>query len=300
MNKIYSYLLKSIGVLLFFQACTPEPKPQMHSTLKRDFTPPSAKNWKNGVIHTKDGHTVTRTEDERTYRITSYKNGKKDGVWGLYPKEPYKQLMETRYSNGVKEGLSRLYGVDTPYLHGKKEGIEREYNDRFMTRFTTYHNDEKDGHEVKYHYISGVLSEANLYHKGKKQKSTTYTAGKITQVTAYDGEIYHGLNQEWSKEGHVLLHSMPYRFGIVHGLQKVYYPDGKIRYEVPYENGKKNGVLRAYYPNGLLHYKITYKNDLPDEVGYVYNKTGRKERIDYDTLMSLAGKLPKPVERWRQ
>ena len=271
----------------------------MHSTLKRDFTPP-LKHWKNGVTVTKDGHTVTRTEDERTYRITSYKNGKKDGVWAMYPKEPYKQLMETHYVNGVKEGISRLYSVDTPYANGKKEGIEREFNEKFMIRSTPYHNNKKEGYEVKYSYVSGALSEVNVYRKGKKETSTAYTNGKVTNITEFDGEMYHGLDQAWSQKGHILLSVMPYRFGIVHGLQKVYYPDGKIRYEVPYENGKKNGVLMAYYPNGSLHYKITYKNDLPDEVGYVYNKTGRKERIDYDTLMSLADKLPKPVERWRQ
>jgi len=182
----------------------------------------------------------------------------------------------------------------------KKEGIEREFNEKFMIRSTPYHNNKKEGYEVKYSYVSGALSEVNVYRKGKKETSTAYTNGKVTNITEFDGEMYHGLDQAWSQKGHILLSVMPYRFGIAHGLQKVYYPDGKIRYEVPYENGKKNGVLRAYYPNGSLHYKITYKNDLPDEVGYVYNKTGRKERIDYDTLMSLADKLPKPVERWRQ
>jgi antitoxin component YwqK of YwqJK toxin-antitoxin module len=291
----------NIGLFLFLMnACTSQqPTPELHSTLKRDFTAP-VKNWKNGVIHTKDGHIITRTEDERSYRVTSYKNGQKDGISALYPKEPYKQLFETRYVNGVKEGLCRKYNVDTPYVRDKKEGIEREYNDRFMIRATPFHNDKKDGSEVKYDYTSGELSMVNFYSKGKKKRSTAYTNGKITNITEFDGDIYHGNSKTWSKDGHILLEVMPYRFGVAHGMQKVYYPNGTIKYEVPYRNGKKNGVLKAYYPNAKLHYKITYKNDLPDEVGYVYNKSGKRERIDYDTLMVFAQKIPQPVERWRQ
>jgi len=53
----------------------------MYASLKRDFTLPLI-HWKNGVTEiTKDRHTVTtRTEDERTYRIASSKNGEKEHI----------------------------------------------------------------------------------------------------------------------------------------------------------------------------------------------------------------------------
>ncbi len=297
MTKIYSYLLASIGVLLFLQACTTEPKLQMQSTLKRDYVAPLKSEWKNGVIHTEDGHTVTRSEDERTYRIKSYKNGKKDGVFGMYPKEPYTQLMETRYVNGVKEGISRLYGVDTPYVNGEKEGIEREYKkDSFMIRSTPYRKDKKHGVEQKFSYTSGKLDKRITYDMGTRKKIEQYCGNKMIKLRAQMDGCLHGMEKVWYCNPHTLKSETPYRSCKRHGMEKTYDKQGNIIYTVSYNNGLKEGTVKEYYPNGKLKYQVTYHADKVDEVGYTDDKNGKKERIDYNTIIKFSDRLPVSVE----
>jgi len=58
-----------------------------------------------------------------------------------------------------------------------------------------------------------------------------------------------------------------------------YYKGGdKLLSEVTYKNGKKNGLSLVYYPNGKVQFEIWYTDDVKDGPAVYYYKSGRKFR----------------------
>ena len=299
MMKIFSYLLISISLALLIQACTPQPKLQFQSTLKRDWKTPFTENWVNGTVRTIDGHIVTRSESDLYYTIISYsRSGQKDGLWAKYHKNTHCGY-EKRYQNGVLHGVSRDCDVDTPYFNGKKEGVERRFRkDSYMLRSTPYHKGEKHGVEQIFSYTTGTLEKRITYDRGTKKKIELYCKNKISLRTKMDG-CRHGLERSWHCGTSILSSETPYYNCKRHGVEKVYGKQGNIIYTIPYRNGLKEGVVKGYYPNGKIKYKVIYHLDKVDEAGYYYDAQGKKERIDYDTIMKFSDRLPVSVEDWR-
>ena len=300
-NKKYNYLLVSIGLLLLIQACTSEPKLQIKSILTRNWKAPSLEHWQNGVTTTVDGHIITRSSrEDGLHIITSYNRaGHRDGLFGRYTKGHSAQDSESRYKNGLRHGMSRIYGIDTPYVDGVKEGVEREFKpDSFMVRSTPYYQGKKNGVEQKFNYIRGNLEKRITYSMDTKKKIEYYCKGKVSFHAEMDG-CRHGLQEEWYCGTDKLKTQTPYRFCKRDGTKRVYDGQGHLTYKIPYRNDLKEGMVKGYYPNGKLKYEVTYHADKVNEVGYYYLPDGTKERIDYDTIMSFDKKLPTDLKEWQ-
>ena len=290
-----------IGLALLFQACTHEPELQLHSTQTRGWEVPSLDNWKNGVTKTADGHVITKSmNNDGIYTITSYnRTGQKDGLFAKYSKKSSVQSWESRYKNGIKNGISRIYGIDTPYVNGLKEGIEKEFKPHsFMVRSTPYHQGKKDGVEQRFNYISGNLEKRITYSMGTKKMIEEYCKGKVSYRAQMDG-CRHGLQQEWHCGTDRLKTTTPYRYCKRNGIKRVYDEQGNLIYKIPYRNDLKEGIVKGYYPNGKRKYEVTYHADKVDELGYYYLPNGKKERIDYDTIMHFDEKLPTDLKEWQ-
>ena len=52
-----------------------------------------------------------------------------------------------------------------------------------------------------------------------------------------------------------------FKDNVQEGLQKDYFEDGKVKYELPYKNGKPEGTAKEFYPNGKLFVEATYSVD---------------------------------------
>ena len=297
----YKYFLFLIGFLFLMQACVSEPKLEFQSTQTRKIKVPSLENWKNGVMTTKDGHVITKGIDKYGYcYIKTYnKLGQKDGLFGRYKKENINTVMEKRYKNNILNGISRIYGIDTPYINGLKEGREKEFKtNSYMVRSTPYHLGKKHGVEQVFFYTTGGLKKRITYDRGTKKKIEHYCKKKISLRTRMDG-CRHGMEKAWHCGTGILKRETPYHYCKRHGVEKVYDKQGNLIYAIPYQNGIKEGEVKGYYPNGKIKYKVTYHADKVDEVGYVYNTKGKRERIDYDTIMKFTDRLPISVEYWR-
>ena len=66
-----------------------------------------------------------------------------------------------------------------------------------------------------------------------------------------------------------------FKNGKVEGLQRDYYENGKIKREISHKNGIINGVVKEYYPNGKLKIESNQKNGLPDGVSIFYDENGK-------------------------
>jgi len=301
--------LLGLALLFWLSGCAtsqPEPKLQLHAT-KVELHPPAFESvWKSGKTAIEGGHTIIRSENQSVYIVTPEKNGKKDGIVRRYDKRNQKIRFETAYKNGVRDGWAREYGMEggrpykaVLYRNGKKREV-REYNQKGeMIRSIPWLDGEKHGVEQKYSYVSGDLVYRLTYDHGTEKKLVTYCKGKPEVQMVLDG-CRQGMERAWYCGTKRIKRETPYRACKKNGVEKSYDEQGNLRYSVTWRNGVKEGPAKAYYPDGRVKYALVYHNDKPDELGWYYDSRGKKERIDYDTLMTFAERFPKGFDKWWQ
>ena len=80
------------------------------------------------------------------------------------------------------------------------------------------------------------------------------------------------------------------------GVQRSYYPDGKIHKEISMKDGKMTGSYKEYYKNGQLFHDINFSNNLREGVAKKYYETGvLSQEIPYQ-----AGKLHGVHKKYRR
>ena len=65
----------------------------------------------------------------------------------------------------------------------------------------------------------------------------------------------------------------------INGIDKFYWSNGNICYEVPYKNGSRNGLFKEYYEDGNIRYEVEYKDSLRN--GYWKEYDENNELVDY-------------------
>ncbi len=303
--KKYNGIFVFIGILLLMQACTTEPKLQLKAGKIDTNAPLFEEKWKECNNKTQNGHTIECSENEYVYRIVSKKSGKKDGFERVYDKKTKKIRFESFYKNGLRDGFLKKYSPEgwglykaVLYNNGEKREV-REYNQKGeMVHSTPYLDGEKHGVEQKFSYTRGYLEFRIKYEHGTIREVREYCAkGRVANLVPMNG-CRIGVDKSWYCDSGTLKRETPYKSCKINGVEKSYDEKGNLLYSVSYKNGKKNGVTKEYYPNGGIKYKLYYRDDKPNETGYFYDKNGKKERIDYDTLMSFTKRLPKELPEW--
>lgn len=172
-----------------------------------------------------------------------YKGKKQHGVSTWYFENGNKELevnyvddkphgTTTRwYHGGIKESL------DT-YVEGKRTGPSRKWDTQgLLTEEFNYLNDSLHGNYLLY-YENGQVKIEGYYNMGLYDSTWTYF--DITGMKVGDGSYKNGS-----------------------GLQRAFYPNGKLRLTVPYENNKRNGYEIWYNQEGIEVNRVLYKNDVP-------------------------------------
>jgi len=57
-----------------------------------------------------------------------------------------------------------------------------------------------------------------------------------------------------------LKYEVPSVNGQIHGKERYWYDNGKLERETPYANGQRHGITRHYYDNGKLKHEMPYVN----------------------------------------
>ena len=264
-----------------------------------------SESWGNGRTLMESDHTIVRKESKNVYIITPEKNGKRDGVEIRYRKTTKKIVSETSYKNGLREGLLKKYSPEGGWLyetilyrHGKKAEV-KEYNQKGqMVHFTPYLDGEKHGVEQRFSYTHGSLISRVTYEHGTARELKSYCSnGRVSLKIQLDG-CRDGLEESWYCETGILKRKTPYRNCKRNGVEKRYDKAGHLQYAVNYRNGLEQGAVKEYYPNGNIKYELNYHKGKANEIGYYYNNDGKKERIDYDTLMHFCDKTPEVFSIW--
>lgn len=101
-------------------------------------------------------------------------------------------------------------------------------------------------------------------------KSVTYHSGTLTGMrreTFYKFGKKHGKSTFYNKYPNPIASITPYKDGKIDGIERVYYADESLKYEIEYRNGRRCGNWKKYYGDGKtaadstvgIHY--IYEND---------------------------------------
>ena len=90
---------------------------------------------------------------------------------------------------------------------------------------------------------------------------------------------------------------------VKNGVQKEYYSNGKLHFEVTYRNGKKNGLEREYGKDGLLKYETLFEGgDKQDwkwyyKDGKIYDHvTYSKDGVRHGMIYYISGQIKSDFE----
>jgi len=173
------------------------------------------------------------------YRIETYENGQKHGLWEIY------------YENG------KLFSKTT-YNQGKISGLkETFYSDGLPWTKTFYNNSKKTGRE-EYYYPNGQLMFSNIHTDVGVQKEY-YVNGQIRRSVPFVNNWVSGLEQIYYPNGQ-LKEETTWVKGEAHGPYNSYFESGRIAKKGYYKNGRKNGEWIVYSDdrigNALVGYRV--------------------------------------------
>jgi hypothetical protein len=72
----------------------------------------------------------------------------------------------------------------------------------------------------------------------------------------------------------IIISEQPFVNNKIHGLQKTYYDDGKLRHTIEFVEAKRNGMTTLYYKSGEKHSEIPYKDGKEDGVKRIFRENG--------------------------
>ena len=126
-----------------------------------------------------------------------------------------------------------------------------------------------------------------------------YASGKLMREVPHNkyGKA-HGLEKRYDEEGNVI-GVVPYSNGMIQGLQKAFYPDGRLSGQWPHRDdkrhgtsyqytkggtilsetewrtGKQHGLYKHYYGDGNIRYCYTFVNDKRHGPSRYYDQKGQ-------------------------
>ena len=103
--------------------------------------------------------------------------------------------------------------------------------------------------------------------------------GYISDILYYTNNKLDGIEQTFAPNG-VIIHQIPWKNGIIVGVEQFFYEDGNIDWSRQYDTlGVLNGNLIVYYRNGMIQSKLPFANGKKDGTGYFYAPNGELLRV---------------------
>jgi len=62
---------------------------------------------------------------------------------------------------------------------------------------------------------------------------------------------------------------------VLDGVQRAFYPDGKLKYEIGYRNGRKDGMEKIFYSDGKLRSETSYRDGRKDGMEKIFYSDGK-------------------------
>jgi antitoxin component YwqK of YwqJK toxin-antitoxin module len=109
-----------------------------------------------------------------------YVSEKKDSLWKFYGGEEFKLVSEETYSNGIKNGPSKVYysngqvSEDKTWKNGKLEGPCKKYFESGTIKYMGQYTADKLEGKVTYYHPNGKVDAQGVYKNDLKEGVWTY------------------------------------------------------------------------------------------------------------------------------
>lgn len=192
----------------------------------------------NGLI---DGIWTTYQPWGYPKSITSYKNGKKNGM-RIETNGMGGVAMLENYKDDLLEGPTRIYSREARemevifYSKGKRHGMyKKNYEDGKPQELANYNYDKRDGKSIWYGPSGHPAVQYEFRNDVKEGESAIYFGdGTVKEQGSYSNDLQTGL---W----------------------KEFYENGNLKAEGKYEKGEKTGEWKEYDEAGKYLKTVKYK-----------------------------------------
>ncbi len=170
------------------------------------------------------------------------------------------------------------------FINDKPVGEMRRYYETGELKAILYYKENCDYVKTCIYYDTGEIAGEGIYYKNVKDslwKYYSYYTGAITSTEMYSKGVKQGMERKFYPNGKVS-EEIEWSNNIKHGAWNQYFDDGTLKMKSFYTNNKVNGPYLFYWPNGTLYIKGNYINNKRDGKWLFYTDEGAlKTEIDY-------------------
>ncbi|MEO0895338.1 MAG: toxin-antitoxin system YwqK family antitoxin [Bacteroidota bacterium] len=209
-----------------------------------------------------------------------------------YPNQQSKIYLFTPYKHGLEHGKAYDFyeggaRVETQWEQGKVHGKQITfYPNGQKEKEASFVHGQKEGKQFEW-YANGQLKIEESYSQGKAQgEYTKYLEdGLIKRKQSFlkgkvEGIVYElWINRAFSPKQQKIYSETPYKNGLPHGLEIVYFPDGTKMREGRYHQGLEEGERTWWNEQGKLSIKENYTKGELDGKRFLYDDHGQLESI---------------------
>lgn len=149
----------------------------------------------------------------------------------------------------------------------------REWYSHNILKSVTFY---QEGKTISRRYDENGVLAGERYNvcDGKRRLERSYKNGTPhTEESSIMWGLPHGINRTYHPNGK-LDSDFIYKNGIKHGVQRVHYDNGKIWLEADFKDGVRDGASREYYRHGVLELETHYRGDVGHGVMRRYYEDG--------------------------
>jgi antitoxin component YwqK of YwqJK toxin-antitoxin module len=157
------------------------------------------------------------------------------------------------------------------------------YSNFIIEEKLVFENGKREGRDTSY-YRTGCMQSIQEYHLGLQTGSSIIfydsTQWKQLEIWYKDG-VLHGPSIQFNRnEKQDTLMLKNYANGKLHGEQRSYQSNGKVRKISHYDNGLLEGVMITYTENGTKESELSYKKGKKNGLWTYYFDSGKTARTE--------------------
>jgi antitoxin component YwqK of YwqJK toxin-antitoxin module len=189
----------------------------------------------------KDGAWVTETRNGNIFKIESYRNGVKEGVFLKFDQKKGFVSQQEYFKNG------QLNGLKVEYSKANKPQSKINYKDGVI-----------DGKKTLY-YDNGKMQEDSQYKNGKKTGLSKWfdQNNKLIAIYSYKDGNFNGANKTFYSNGNVQKEET-YTNNVLDGPYQEFFQTGKKKVTGNYKDGLKDGEWVTYDAHGQVVETVTF------------------------------------------
>ena len=247
--------------------------------------------WKNGLYLKGKQYDV---ESDKLLYEGEFKNGQRHGYGEMPYYNGYLDIYKGQFKKGKKNGIGKIYTSDDLTCEGKWKDDKLVYGKEFdyengKVLYVGNMNGFKDGGPI-YHgkgrlYTSDDEYIVGTFKNGMKDGPSKLYAkdGRLKRKGTYKNDKFEGIVTNYWMSGRVK-DKLKYMKGQVSGKGKTFYDNEKnsIEYEGNYsKSGRRKGRGKLYYPNGKVKWDGIFDGGFKKGKKYLETGDGYEEGV-YD------------------